>query len=75
MPLGFAGDVRPLFRDKDVRAMRSAGGFNLSKYEDVAARADSILTRLTDGSMPCDAAWPSERIALFRRWIEEGKHP
>jgi hypothetical protein len=23
--------------------------------------------------MPCYAAWPAERVALFRRWMESGK--
>jgi hypothetical protein len=23
--------------------------------------------------MPCDGAWPPERVAVFRRWVEAGK--
>ena len=26
-----------------------------------------ILQKLSNGSMPCDAAWPQERVDLFRR--------
>jgi len=22
--------------------------------------------------MPCDAAWPAERVALFHRWVQAG---
>ena len=33
----------------------------------------STLDRLETGSMPCDGAWPAERIAVFRRWIHAGK--
>jgi hypothetical protein len=25
-----------------------------------------------DGSMPCDESWPKDRVALFKRWIDEG---
>jgi len=69
----FARDVRSLFRDKDVDEMRFA--FDLSRYEDVKSNAASIANRLGDGSMPCDAPWPAERIALFRQWIDEGCSP
>jgi hypothetical protein len=27
---------------------------------------------LQDGSMPCDGAWPEEKIEAFRLWIETG---
>jgi hypothetical protein len=27
---------------------------------------------LTDGSMPCDGAWPAEQVDLFRRWLDDG---
>lgn len=68
----FADDVRPLFRDRDIDAMRRAGGFDLGRYEDVRARADRILDRLEAGDMPCDGAWSSDKVATFRRWVEAG---
>ncbi len=66
----FARDIRPLFRPDDVEAMRFA--FDLSKYDDVKASAEAMYSRLADGSMPCDGAWPADRLALFRQWIDEG---
>ena len=75
MPLSFAKDVRPLFRDSpDVDSMKNYG-LDLSSYEDVKARAGAILETLEDGSMPCDDPWPKERIALFKQWMEEGMAP
>jgi hypothetical protein len=47
--------------------------FDLWSYDDVAANAAAIAERLENGSMPCDGAWPPERVAAFRRWIESGK--
>jgi hypothetical protein len=47
--------------------------FDLWSYDDVAGRSDAILSRLRDGSMPCDGAWPDERIALFQTWLDAGK--
>ena len=46
--------------------------FDLWDYRDVAGQAAAILGRLRDGSMPCDGAWPDERIDLFQRWWESG---
>jgi CDGSH-type Zn-finger protein/truncated hemoglobin YjbI len=70
-PLGFDEHIKPLFRERDRKSMRFA--FDLWSYDDVARNADGILQRLDDGSMPCDGAWPPERIAVFRRWVESGK--
>ena len=65
----FARDIRTLFREKDVDDMRFA--FDLSEYDDVKSNATAIYDRLVDGSMPCDGAWPGDRIALFRQWMDE----
>lgn len=69
--VGFEADIRPLFRDSDVRAMRFA--FDLGSYDDVNENADGILERLRDGDMPCDGAWPADRVDLFERWVRTGK--
>jgi hypothetical protein len=66
----FATTIRPLFRDKDVQSMSKA--FDLSSYDDVRAHADAILGALASGKMPCDGAWPDEKVALIRAWIAEG---
>jgi hypothetical protein len=47
--------------------------FNLASYRDVSTRADAILERVRNGTMPCDGAWPQERIAVFARWVASGK--
>jgi hypothetical protein len=72
-PVTFVPDIKPLFRPRDVGAMRNFGGFDLSKYQDVVTHADNILPRLEAGDMPCDGAWPPERVALFAQWISDGK--
>ena len=50
-------------------------GIDLSSYDDVSARADAILGRLRAGNMPCDGAWPADRVSLFAKWVSDGKHP
>lgn len=70
-PAGFETTIKPMFRDGDRDAMLMA--FDLWDYDDVSEHADSILDRLEDGSMPCDAAWPQDRISAFSSWIEAGK--
>jgi nitrite reductase/ring-hydroxylating ferredoxin subunit/uncharacterized membrane protein len=73
MTPGFSQDIRPLFRDTDVRSMIQA--FDLSNYDSVKAHAEAIYGRVADGTMPCDGAWPQERIALLRAWIDQGYKP
>ena len=69
----FAADIRPLFRALDVASMHWA--LDLSRYEDVKARAEEIHRRLAEGTMPCDHNWLPEQLALFRRWIDGGCAP
>jgi hypothetical protein len=68
--LSFEADIKPLFRDRDRASMR--GSFDLWAYADVVANGEVIAERLADGSMPCDGAWPPERVDLFRRWLDGG---
>jgi len=69
--LSFEQDIRPLFREKDREAMD--GAFDLWDHEDVSEHAGAILDAVASGGMPCDGAWPAERVALLRRWVEAGK--
>ncbi|MBW8482518.1 hypothetical protein [Actinomadura parmotrematis] len=70
---GFAVHVKPLFRDKDRDSMLRS--FDLWDYDQVCANAGAILERVADGSMPCDGAWPPDRVQLFRDWLDGGMRP
>jgi truncated hemoglobin YjbI len=72
-PVGFAAHIKPLFRPQDRQSMSFA--FDLWSFDDVRARAAGILTRLQEGSMPCDGAWPAEKIEVFKRWADSGMRP
>ena len=65
-PVSFAAHIKPLFRERDRQSMSFV--FDLWSYEDVKAHAADILERLRDGSMPCDGAWPKDRVEAFARW-------
>ena len=69
-PITFAGHVRHFFRPVDRQSMLFA--FDLWSHDDVARHAAEILTRLESGTMPCDGAWPTDRVDAFRRWIDAG---
>ena len=69
-PVRFSLHIKPLFRLMDRQSMSWA--FDLWSYKDVAAHAESILQRLQKGSMPCDGAWPHEKVEIFQRWVESG---
>jgi hypothetical protein len=72
-PVSFAEHIKPLFRQDDRRSMSFA--FDLWDYDDVVANDQAILERLEAGTMPCDGAWPAEKVAVFRRWVETGTTP
>lgn len=72
-PVQYETDIKPLFRPRDLQSMRFM--FNLGSYRDISTHADRILVRLRAGSMPCDGAWPKDRVDLFERWIRTGKKP
>lgn len=66
----FERDIKPLFTERDRAAMDYA--FDLWDVASVRNYADAILEQVASGLMPCDAAWPEEKVALFRRWTQAG---
>lgn len=70
-PLSFEAHIKPLFRERDRASMTFA--FDLWSHEDVSQNADAILERLREGTMPCDGAWPQDRVETFERWLSAGK--
>lgn len=42
---------------------------DLWSIADVKGHAPQILERLRNGSMPCDGAWPPEKVEIFARWV------
>jgi hypothetical protein len=62
----FDPHVKALFRPQDRKSMSFA--FDLWSYDDVKQHADAILGRLQSGSMPCDGAWPADKLDVFTRW-------
>lgn len=69
----FEKHIKGLFRDRDRTSMKFA--FDLASYADVSTHADAILERVRNGTMPCDGAWPQERVEVFARWVASGKLP
>jgi truncated hemoglobin YjbI len=69
-PVSFARHIKTLFRRRDRQSMTFA--FDLWDYDSVKDHGEEILRRLTDGSMPCDGAWPGEQLEAYRRWVETG---
>jgi hypothetical protein len=73
MALSFAADIRPLFREGDVRCMAGAGvALDDPAWMCVAANAQEVYKAVEGGSMPPDAPWPADRVALFKSWMDAG---
>ena len=71
--VSYARDIPPLFRQRDIDAMGRR--LKLDSFDEVSRRAEDMLDRLEADNMPCDGAWPDEQIALFRKWIADGRKP
>jgi CDGSH-type Zn-finger protein/truncated hemoglobin YjbI len=68
--VSFEKHVKSLFRHRDRQSMKFA--FDLWSYDEVKQNAHAILERVRNGSMPCDGAWPTEKVEAFERWIDTG---
>jgi hypothetical protein len=79
-PPTYAEDIKPLFTQMDRDHMLAKAGFDLWKFDDVKTWAARIYTTVQAGTMPPkgtepEAPWPSEKIALFKAWIDGGCRP
>ncbi|HVP81125.1 MAG TPA: hypothetical protein VMV04_24815 [Thermodesulfobacteriota bacterium] len=72
--LSFASDIRPLFRDKDIKAMKPMG-IDLSSYEDVKKHIRDIYARLSAKGMPCDEPWSDGHLQKLKEWMQSGMAP
>jgi hypothetical protein len=72
-PLSFETDIRPMFRDIDVRHMQPHG-YDLNSYGDVKQKAQAIYNAVLNRSMPPnpDDAWSPQMCATFKAWIDQG---
>ena len=68
--VSFAQHIKSLFRKMDRESMSFV--FDLWSPGDVRRHAPEILKRLENGTMPCDGAWPQDRVNVFHRWIDSG---
>jgi truncated hemoglobin YjbI/uncharacterized Fe-S cluster protein YjdI len=68
-PLDFDRHIKPLFRQMDRNSMKFA--FDLWSQADVLTHGNAILSRLKSGTMPCDGAWPSEKVTVFETWLQQ----
>lgn len=85
MLASYARDILPLFRPQDIGCMARAqvlldradwmldpaGGGRFADH----AHARTVGERIVGKTMPPDAPWPDERIALYQTWMDGGFHP
>jgi hypothetical protein len=80
-PVSFEKEIRPLFTERDIRAMSKA--FDLAKYDDVKKNAAAIYDRIRGiggAVMPPppprgEGPWSQDRIDLFAKWMTDGYQP
>ena len=69
--MSFEQHIRPLFREQDRQSMSFA--FDLWSVTTCAPTPPGSWPGCATAPMPCDAAWPQDRIATFQRWTESGQ--
>ena len=73
MAISFAADIRPLFRDGDIGCMGKAGiKLDDAAWMSVPANAKLVYGAVSAGTMPPDKPWASDRISLFKAWMDAG---
>jgi hypothetical protein len=73
---GFARDIRPLFRPKDIDHMRHRAfdrRIDLGDRDEVEAKSDKLIARIGGHTMPPppDPHWTSTQLNFLQRWIDE----
>jgi hypothetical protein len=76
IPLTFSEDIRPLFRDNPDVAHMAPRGVRLADptWMCNSSNALRVYNQLSAGAMPPDGAWPPDKVALFKRWMDDGLH-
>ncbi len=49
--------------------------FDLWSFTDVVAHEDAILEQVRSGHMPCDGAWPAEKVSRSRTGSARDRSP
>ena len=85
MSTSYEMDIRPLFRPQDIRCMeRASVSLDAAAWMldpagdgDFADHAHARLVgkRIVSRTMPPDAPWPAEQIALYQDWMTGGFQP
>ena len=79
MAVSFAADIKPLFREIDIKHMK-VGGVLLDDYAYMSKpdNASSVLETVEGNppSMPPGGPyWTADQVALFKKWMDEGYQP
>jgi hypothetical protein len=73
MAISFAADIRPLFREGDINCMQKAGvELDDPAWMCVPSNARLVYGEVSAGTMPPDAPWATDRVSLFKSWMDEG---
>jgi hypothetical protein len=73
MAVSFATEIKPMFREGDVRCMKPAGVLlDDAAWMCAPANAAKVYGAVSTGKMPPDAPWPAEKVSKFKQWMDAG---
>jgi hypothetical protein len=79
MAVSFQNDIVPLFTNEDIDHMTQQG-ITLNDYATMSdpSTAQSVYQQVSTGAMPIDnnnnpvRTWSSDKVALFKSWMDGG---
>ena len=81
MPVSFSKDVKPMFREVDIKHM-NVHGVHLDDFQYMSdpannyANARAVQDTLVDQTMPPGGPfWTAEQLSLFDKWRTDGYQP
>ncbi len=81
MPVSFSKNVKPMFREVDIKHMKIHGvlldGFHyMSDPTNNYANAQAVQDSLAGQTIPPGGPfWTAEQLALYNKWRTEGYQP
>jgi hypothetical protein len=74
--ISYKTDIAPLMSQECTSChnnSKASAGVNLTSHANVSKFANSSLVAINSGYMPQSGKWSADKIAVFSKWITNGK--
>ncbi len=64
--------IKDMFTEAEIKCMKRMASLDLGDYDQVSAHAEEIYAQVESGSMPPTEPWKPDRVACFKKWLDDG---